>query len=62
MKDRLEKLIAEYRIYVRSALRAADMERAQFFVRIVVGFQICLRLLERPEACAYPPPPFESRF
>lgn len=60
MREKLEHLIEEFRAYVRAALQHDEWEHAQFLVRIIVGFQICIRLLAGPERCLYPPPSFES--
>lgn len=60
MKDKLEQKIEEFRAYVRDALHRDQWDYAQFLVRIIVGFQICIRMLVGPEPCKYPPPSFES--
>ena len=61
MRGRLQALIADYRTRVKAALQQGDTEAALFLVRIICGFQDCLRMLDGPQRCAKPPPSFEIR-
>jgi hypothetical protein len=62
MRPRLENLINETRPRIKAALWAGDSYLALFYVRLVVGWQVLLRMLERPERCQFPPSSFQIRF
>ena len=61
MKARLESLITATRPHIKAALWAGDAHLALFYVRLIVGWQILIRMLERPECCQFPPSSFVIR-
>lgn len=60
MNTSLEKKIEEFRAGCKAALWAGNKEIALLYISIICGFRIVLRIRERPEVCAFPPPSFNS--